>query len=361
MGDSHELISFIASMTGEGNLRVEENLGEGFVKLRVSEAERRQAKHDIQHVEDVVIEMLRNARDAGASKIYVAMQKEEGVRTLLFFDNGVGVPEHMRERIFDARVTSKLETMKMDRWGVHGRGMALFSIRQNCTSAHVVASGSRLGSSFRIVVDTTSLPERTDQSTWPAAARGDDGVVVCTKGPHNIIRTSCEFALEELHGCDVYLGSPTEIAATLYAHASSSVDASTYLFTDDPDELPVVDRLGYAADASDFIDIAHGIGIEVSERTAHRILSGLIQPLNSVSSRLLRERGATSRKPAEVDLVRDRRGLKISSDDLDRFTRSVERCFTDLADRYYLSCSSEPKVRVTRDRITISFDIGKDD
>ena len=87
MGDSHELISFIASMTGEGNLRVEENLGEGFVKLRVSEAERRQAKHDIQHVEDVVIEMLRNARDAGASKIYVAMQKEE-VCTLLFFDNG---------------------------------------------------------------------------------------------------------------------------------------------------------------------------------------------------------------------------------------------------------------------------------
>ena len=68
MSDANELISFIASMSGEGNLRVEENLGEGYVRLRVSEAERRQAKHDIQHVEDIVIEMLRNARDAGATR-----------------------------------------------------------------------------------------------------------------------------------------------------------------------------------------------------------------------------------------------------------------------------------------------------
>ena len=80
MSDANELISFIASMSGEGNLRVEENLGEGYVRLRVSEAERRQAKHDIQNVEDIVIEMLRNARDAGADKVYLATTKEDGVR-----------------------------------------------------------------------------------------------------------------------------------------------------------------------------------------------------------------------------------------------------------------------------------------
>ena len=106
MSDANELISFIASMSGEGNLRVEENLGEGYVRLRVSEAERRQAKHDIQHVEDIVIEMLRNARDAGADKVYLATTKEDGVRTLVFLDNGSGVPQDMQERIFDARVTS---------------------------------------------------------------------------------------------------------------------------------------------------------------------------------------------------------------------------------------------------------------
>ena len=101
MSDANELISFIASMSGEGNLRVEENLGEGYVRLRVSEAERRQAKHDIQHVEDIVIEMLRNARDAGADKVYLATTKEDGVRTLVFLDNGSGVPQDMQERIFD--------------------------------------------------------------------------------------------------------------------------------------------------------------------------------------------------------------------------------------------------------------------
>ena len=108
MSDANELISFIASMSGRGNLRVEENLGEGYVRLRVSEAERRQAKHDIQHVEDIVIEMLRNARDAGADKVYLATTKEDGVRTLVFLDNGSGVSQDMQERIFDARVTSKL-------------------------------------------------------------------------------------------------------------------------------------------------------------------------------------------------------------------------------------------------------------
>ena len=105
MNDANELISFIASMSGEGNLRVEENLGEGYVRLRVSEAERRQAKHDIQHVEDIVIEMLRNARDAGADKVYLATTKEDGVRTLVFLDNGSGYAgAHLRcPRYFQAR------------------------------------------------------------------------------------------------------------------------------------------------------------------------------------------------------------------------------------------------------------------
>lgn len=359
MSDANELISFIASMSGEGNLRVEENLGEGFVRLRVSEAERRQAKHDIQHVEDIVIEMLRNARDAGATKIYLASFKEENRRTLVFLDNGSGVPDDMRERIFDARVTSKLESMKMDRWGVHGRGMALFSIRQNVTSAKVVASAPNCGSSFQVVVDTSSLNERADQSTWPVAAKDDSGAFVCTKGPHNIIRSVAEFSLDELHGCDVYFGSPTEIAATMFAHASQSVDASQLIFLDDESTLPVISRLAFAADASEFIRIASSIGIEVSERTAHRILSGSIPPVRSVTSRLLRLRDSSSASNREIDLTRDRRGLKISKDDLSRFSRSLERDFDDLASRYYLTLMGEPKVRVSKDRITVSFVIDK--
>ena len=361
MSDANELISFIASMSGEGNLRVEENLGEGFVRLRVSEAERRQAKHDIQHVEDIVVEMLRNARDAGAQNIYVATTKEEGVRTLLFLDDGSGVPEDMRERIFDARVTSKLETMKMDRWGVHGRGMALFSIRQNTDVAEVVTSAPGRGSSFRVVVDTARLNERADQSTWPHAEKNAAGSLSCVRGPHNIIRAVCDFACEELHGCDVYLGTPTEVAATLFARASRNLDATHLLFLDDDQELAVTDRLGTAADAADFIDIAASLGIEISERTAHRILAGTIPPLRSVASRLLRERSDGAGKRAPVDLERDRRGLKIAAEDLDVFGRALERDFSDLAQRYYLTLQGSPRVRVTRDKISVTFDISKED
>lgn len=359
MSDSNELISFIASMSGEGSLRVEENLGEGFVRLRVSEAERRQAKHDIQHVEDIVIEMLRNARDAGADKIFLATYKEDDTRTLLFLDNGCGVPEDMRERIFDARVTSKLESMRMDRWGVHGRGMALFSIRQNVSDARVVASDSDKGSSFRVTVDTSLLSERSDQSSWPVATKGEDGAFVCSKGPHNIIRTACEFALEELHNCDVFIGSPTEIAATMYAQAAGELDVSKLLFMDDERSLSVISRLGFASDSADFIRIASSLGIQISERTAHRIMAGSIAPLRSVSAKLLRERETPTRGDVAIDLTRDRRGLKISKDDLGNFTRAVERDFEDLAERYYLSLTGEPKVRVGKDRITVSIPIAK--
>ncbi len=358
MNDANELISFIASMSGEGNLRVEENLGEGYVRLRVSEAERRQAKHDIQHVEDIVIEMLRNARDAGADKVYLATTKEDGVRTLVFLDNGSGVPQDMQERIFDARVTSKLESMKMDRWGVHGRGMALFSIKQNTDEARVVASDVDLGSVFKVSVATDRLGERADQSSWPQAV---DGHYVCARGPHNIIRAACEFALEELRACDVYLGSPSEIAATLHAQASSRLDASRLLFIDDEAELPVVDRLGLASDAEDFIRICSGLGLEMSERTAHRILAGQIKPVRGVTARLLRERDSSSHASAPVDLAKDRRGLRIAKDDMAQFSRAVERDFNDLASRYYLNLCGDPKIRVSRDRISVTFDLAKEE
>ena len=50
----------------------------------------------------------------------------------------------------------------------------------------------------------------------------------------------------------------------------------------------MVDRLGSAGDASDFMRIAESIGIEVSERTAHRIVSGQIKPLRSALARIER-------------------------------------------------------------------------
>ena len=68
MGASN-LEQFVDSICDESHLRIEDDLGDGFVRLRTSEAERRQAAHDIRSTEDIVIELLRNARDAHARTV----------------------------------------------------------------------------------------------------------------------------------------------------------------------------------------------------------------------------------------------------------------------------------------------------
>lgn len=355
-----DLVGFVSSMGGDRALRVEENLGEGYVRLRVAEAERRQAKHDIRCVEDAVIEMLRNSRDAGARHVYVATTREGAIRTTTMLDDGSGIPSHMHDRVFEARVTSKLESLKMDRWGVHGRGMALYSVRENSVSAQVMSSAPGKGSSLRVVTDSNSLPERADQSTWPQLGEDDEGGPSCLRGPHNIIRACCEFALEERGACEVYLGSPAEIVATARARVTPSPDASEILFLDCLDQLPVLERLAVAADAAELLDVALSLGLEMSERTAHRIVSGQIRPLRSVAARLT-HRGDPSKRAREVDLARDRRSLRISREDAEEFSRVMERDFALLADRYYLSLSADPKVRVGRKRITVTFDLEEPD
>lgn len=357
--DPSDLLGFVASMSGEGTLRVEEDLGNGFVKLRVGEAERRQAKHDIQCVEDIVVEMLRNARDAGARHIYVATMREGDVRTIVMLDDGSGIPDSLQDKVFDARVTSKLESVHMDKWGVHGRGMALFSIRENAKVSEVVSSGPGKGSSIRVVVDTNDLLEKADQSSWPSVGTDEDGAQSVVRGPHNIVRACCEFSLEEKGVCEVYLGSPAEIVATAHTRVNPTVNQSQLLFVDDLGTLPVLDRLAVAGDASELMTTAHLVGLDISERTAHRIIAGQIKPLRSVYLRLTHVAGATA--PKDVDLLRDRRGLKISDDDLEVFSRKVERDFDYLANRYYLGLSGSPRVRVAHNRVTVTFDLEKND
>lgn len=362
MGESgSDLAGFVSSMGADRALRVEESLGEGYVRLRVAEAERRQAAHDVRCVEDALIELLRNSRDAGARHIYVATAREGDLRTTVVLDDGSGVPQDMHERVFEARVTSKLETMHLDRWGVHGRGMALFSIRENAETAEIVSSAPGKGTSLRVVTDARKLPERADQSSWPVLGVNDDGVASCVRGPHNIVRTCCEFALEERGSCEVYLGSPAEVVATARARVRQSVDGSELLFLDTLEELPVIERLRAASDARELRGEAAALGLEMSERTAHRIVSGQIPPLKSVLARLERRPSSTDAASREVDLLRDRRGLRVAPADIEEFSGVMERDFALLADRYYLSLDGAPRVRVTGRRVVVTFELAPGD
>jgi len=356
--DKDSLIDLVSSVSGEAYLKVEENLGDGFVRLRISEAERRQAKHDIRSFEDVVVEMLRNARDAHAQRIFVATSRDGDMRLLVMIDDGVGIPEGMQERVFEPRVTSKLETMVMDRWGVHGRGMALFSVRSNVSKAVVAASGTHKGAALVVTADTTLLGERADQSSWPALERDEAGILRVARGPHNIIRRVLEFACEHPE-VDVFLGSPVEVLATLHSLSSDSLDTSDLLFCDDVERLAVWQRAGAASDAADLVAIGESIGLAVSERTAHRILSSELGCLEPVISLATAEEEPP--RPVGPDIYKDRRGLKIHHADMTEFKRDVTAAFDRLAERYYVHLRGEPRVSVGRDVITVRFDIDKED
>ena len=98
----------------------------------------------------------------------------------------------------------------------------------------------------------------------------------------------------------------------------------------------------------------------VSERTAHRILSGEIVPLRTAHSVALKPKEPSSEE-AGVDIYRDRRGLKIHEADISAFQRELERAFDSIAERYYLQLRCTPKVKVGRDDIRVRFEIDKED
>ena len=352
---TQSLADFVHAVSGDDHLTVEENLGDGFVRLKTAEAERRQAKHDIRAVEDIVVEMLRNSRDAHARNIYLATSRDGNLKTLVFLDDGDGVPISLQERIFEPRVTSKLDSMVMDRWGVHGRGMALYSIKCNTQSARVVAGDSGLGSSIEVDIDLNQLQEKADQSTYPKLVRDEDDALVVARGPHNIIRNIVEFSLEHREKVNVYYGSPTDIVARLYVDGQKRLSDDQMLFCDDVEDLPVTLRPAACADALELVRTCQGIALPISERTAHRIIAGQIPPALCPLQRITPERS----RDKKVDLYRDNRGLKIAKDDLQAFSDAAERSFKALAERYYLELKGEPKVKVGKDCITVKFDIDK--
>lgn len=365
MGDGN-LASFIEDVCGEGHLRVETDLGGGFVRLRSSEAERRQAAQDIRSSEDIIIEMLRNARDAHASNIFVACTREGSTRRIVMIDDGDGVPKHLQRTVFEPRVTSKLDSMHMDKWGVHGRGMALYSIAVNAESATISASDSGLGSAFVIQTDLHKLPEKTDQSSFPTFELNEAGTVA-VRGPKNILRTACEFAIESRTAVNVFIGSSTDIAATLYAFGLGKLSAEDRLSGENDPRLPICKRLSACSSLSAFHQTAESLGLLMSERSARRILDGQIAPLSPLLAKIkidglqtahaLEREGAESQGKTANATSRHAKGLKLADEDAARFARQISQAYAELADAYYLDANIEPHIRVSKDAIRITIPV----
>lgn len=341
-----ELITFAERITGENLNRIEEDLGQGYVKLNSTEAEKRQAKHDIQWVEDIVIELLRNSRDAKAKNVLLATKKDVNEnRQIIVIDDGCGVPADLSSAVFQPRVTSKLNSLVIDNYGVHGRGMALFSISKNSSLARIHRSEVGLGTVLVVEVNINKLPERKDQSTFPKiTTKGGRKRIV--KGPNNIIRKVAELSIENPN-INFYTGSPSQIIATVCSlDRLSSSDSALW------------SGIGRITSVDKFISLVHEkFGITLSERNAYRIIVGDIVPMQPILSPVTKEGLSLVHLPERSK----RNKIKIPTMALKEISKVIENAFNKEAGKYFLKTYGPVKVHFNDNTIKISINVSRDE
>ncbi|MGH3147430.1 MAG: ATP-binding protein [Rubrobacter sp.] len=231
------------------------DLGAGFARLTGLEGTRRGPSR-IDHVEDALFELLRNARDAGAARVYVASSlKDRRFRTLTVIDDGHGLPESHRDLIFEPGVTTRhldpVPEPTDPAAAPHGAGLSLYHIRTAALSAEVLSPSSP--TSIRITTDTHSLPERDLQSTTrPSQSNLRATLRAFVTNPNPQPKPA---------RLQAYYGSPARILATLIRNRIIQPDSGTIRVKESASE----------------------VGLELSSRTVQRILRGEVRPLASVS------------------------------------------------------------------------------
>lgn len=347
------LLNFAEIITENNYSAIEKDLGDGFYQLHISEADRRQAKHDIQWVEDILIELLRNSRDAGAKNILVATKKEQGSlnRHIIVIDDGCGIPASQFENIFLPRITTKIQSFAYDSYGFHGRGMALYSIKNNSISSKVVNSEINKGTVVSLIIDTNILPERKDQSTSPCVlTRNAKKTIV--KGPKNINRYIVEFAIDR-PDINFYYGSPTQISSTLFALARNSKLNNNS--TGNGTLWQNIIKLGSATELKD--ELEKYFGLNISGRNCHRILIGDIKPLLPILS------------PVKIvgdyfNLYTDKKAavkIRIPRYALNQFENLIYESFKPIANRFNIKVSRDINTKVRDNSLLVSLNMRRRD
>jgi Histidine kinase-, DNA gyrase B-, and HSP90-like ATPase len=227
------------------------DLGAGFARLTGVEGARRGPSR-ITHVEDALLELARNARDAGATNIYVASTlKDRRYRTLTVIDDGHGIPESHRDLILQPGVTTRHLNPVTEPGDpvVHGAGLSLYQIKVHSLQTRVISSSSP--TSIQATFDTDILPERTLQST--------------TRPSKSNLRATLErfTATTNAHSPRLlsYYGPPARILATLLRHR-------------------IIPK---RRDSAGLREAAFGLGLGVSVRSVQRILRGEVRPVEVIS------------------------------------------------------------------------------
>jgi hypothetical protein len=232
------------------------DLGLGFARLTGIEGARRGPSR-ITHVEDALLELLRNARDAGATGIYVASTlRDRRYRTLTVIDNGHGIPESHRDLILEPGVTTRHLNPVTDPEGpssAHGAGLSLYQIRARSLKTSVLSTSAP--TSIQATFDTTTLPERTLQS---ATRTSKTNLRATLKRFTETTNSSSPRQTPRLHA---YYGPPARILANLLIHRIIPSRRDGWRLRED----------------------AAALGLGVSTRSVQRIMRGEVRPLEDVS------------------------------------------------------------------------------
>lgn len=251
--------------------------------------------------------------------------------------------------------------------------MALFSIAENCDQAFVVNSDTGVGSSIFVKSDTDKLGEKKDQSTFPHFYVNEQSELL-VRGPKNILRTCCEFAIENRDVVNVYYGSPVEIAATLYHLYLKEIEVKA-IFETPSSDTQIVKHLSYSADVHDFKQYAKSIGIFLSKRTARRIMdkeipaqpallkkisdSGISTKSNSSYPKNTKDKSTKAFDIFDIKKIyradSGKKKIKISQEDKELLSDAAREQFERIADKYYLDKNIEPHVKLINNKLSISF------
>jgi Histidine kinase-, DNA gyrase B-, and HSP90-like ATPase len=232
------------------------DLGSGFARLTGPEGARRNPSR-LRYVEDALLELLRNARDAGATSIYVASTlKSRRYRTLTIIDDGGGIPETHKDLIFEPGVTSRhLHPVPDPSGAPHGAGLSLYHIKNAAIEARLTSASAP--TALRFTFDTHTLPERTLQSgSRPSRS--------------NLQATLVSFAHNSRPS--LYHGPPARILATLLKNRIIHPCETT----------------------AELRRRALGLGLELSLRTVQRVWRGEVRSVGAVAP--ARARDDTGRK-----------------------------------------------------------------